>query len=67
MGHGKRRERNNKEVVMKRDQDQKEEENEALLDVPETQKLRSLIRIRWNIDEAMGCVDLCLMTSRVES
>ena len=67
MGHGKRRERNNKEVVMKRDQDQKEEENEALLDVPETQKLRSLIRIRWNIGEVMGCVDLCLMTSRDES
>ena len=67
MGHGKRRERNNKEVVMKRDQDQKEEENEALLDVHETRKLCSLIRIQWNVNEAMGCVELCSMTSCAES
>ena len=67
MGHGKRRERNNKEVVMKRDQDQKEEENEALLDVHEMQRLRSPIGIRWNVDEAMGCTDLCLVTSCADS
>ena len=52
---------------MKRDQNQKKEENEALLDVHETRKLRSPLRVRWSIDEAMGCVELYLMTSCAES